>query len=101
MKLEKWLHLKGYTTKDTAYHKIKANKGGMKALIDIFNELDKGNFLHFQELINEIITTGTSKLLTNMNLFFDTNTMVSYIDKLYTYFLRNHIKINISIVKPV
>ena len=45
------------------------------------------------ELINEIITTGTSKLLTNMNLFFDTNTMVSYIDKLYTYFLRNHRKI--------
>lgn len=46
-----------------------------------------------QELINEIITTRTSKLLTNMNLFFDTNTMVSYIDKLYTYFLRNHRKI--------
>jgi hypothetical protein len=46
-----------------------------------------------QELINEIITTRTSKLLTNMNLFFDTNTMVSYIDKLYTYFLRNNRKI--------
>lgn len=40
MKLEKWLYLKGYTTKGTGYHKIKANKGGMKALIDIFTELD-------------------------------------------------------------
>ena len=45
------------------------------------------------ELINEIIATGTSKLLMNMNMFFDTNTMVSYIDTLYTYFLRTHRKI--------
>ena len=45
------------------------------------------------ELINEIITTGTSKLLRNMNSFFDTNTMVSYIDNLYIYFLRRHRKI--------
>ena len=31
------------------------------------------------ELINEIIATGTSKLLMNMNMFFDTNTIFFHI----------------------
>lgn len=51
---EKWLYLKGYTTKGTGYHKIKAKKGAAKAFCDLFYEIKKGNFLHFQELINEI-----------------------------------------------
>jgi len=61
MKLEKWLYLKGYTKKGTGCHKIKANKGdNLEETLDAkVNELaiamlDKGDFLHFQNLINEI-----------------------------------------------
>jgi|Laugresu1bdmlbsd_1035121.scaffolds.fasta_scaffold179608_1 hypothetical protein len=52
--LEKYLYLKGYTTKGTSYHKIKTNKGIAKAFIELFfNNLKSGNVLELQNLVNE------------------------------------------------
>ena len=47
MTLEEYLHFKGYTTKKTSYHKIKANTGISKAFVDLFfNNLKNGVELH-------------------------------------------------------
>ena len=52
--LEKYLYLKGYTTKGTSYHKIKTNKGISKAFVELFfNHLKDGNVLELQRLVNE------------------------------------------------
>lgn len=52
--LEKYLHLKGYTTKGTAYHKIKTNKGIAKAFKELFfDNLVKSDVLALQNLVNE------------------------------------------------
>jgi hypothetical protein len=52
--LEKYLYLKGYTTKKTSYHKIKTNKGIAKAFVDLFfNHLKNGDVLELQKLVNE------------------------------------------------
>ena len=52
--LEKYLYIKGYTTKGTSYHKIKTNKGIAKAFVDLFfNNLKDGNVLELQRLVNE------------------------------------------------
>ena len=52
--LEKYLYLKGYTTKGTSYHKIKTNKGIAKAFVELFfNHLKNGDVLELQKLVNE------------------------------------------------
>ena len=52
--LEKYLYLKGYTTKGTSYHKIKTNKGIAKAFYDLFfKNLKNGDVLKLQKLVNE------------------------------------------------
>ena len=53
--LEKYLHLKGYTTQGTSYHKLKCDQGISKAFKELFfDNLLKGNVLEFQRLVNEL-----------------------------------------------
>lgn len=64
--LEKYLYLKGYTTKQTSYHKIKTNKGIAKAFVDLlFNNLKNRDVLELQKLVNEFNQLELLKKLNN------------------------------------
>lgn len=50
---EHYIYLKGFSTKGTSYHKIKADKGVPAFANLCYSYIRDGNLLAFQELINE------------------------------------------------